>query len=202
MTEADDRLALIDLDGTLADYDKAMRERMVAIQAPCEKPYVGRYEDDIEPPYMEARRKLIQRQTGFWRNLERIPLGFEIIDELRGIGFPLHVLTTGPATTPSAWSEKVDGSREELPDALVTVTSDKSLVYGRVLVDDWPAYFTKWLIVRPRGLVVCVAHPWNIDFAKGGPKEHPSVLRYDGTNRTELRALLKRAHARKSGESF
>ena len=116
------------------------------------------------------------------------------------MGFLLHVLTKGPKYTRAAWSEKADWCAENLPDALITVTQDKSLMYGRVLVDDYPPYFEKWLEVRPRGLVVCVAHPWNGDFAKGGAKEHPNVFRYNGTNREELRLALKSAFERGSRE--
>ncbi len=123
-----------------------------------------------------------------------------MVEELRALGFELHVLTKGPRSTPNAWSEKVEWCAEHLPDANVTVTGDKSLVYGRVLVDDYPPYFTRWLEVRPRGLVVCVAHPWNEGFAKGGAQAHPSVLRYDGENRAELRQRLARAYERGSRE--
>jgi 5'(3')-deoxyribonucleotidase len=205
MEQSDDRWALVDLDGTVADYDAALTDAMRAIQGPDEPPYANRYEDGgvrREVPHVEARRKLIQRQPGFWKGLRRLPLGFEVVDELRDLGFSLHVLTKGPTTTPSAWSEKVEWCSEHLPDAIVTVTGDKSFVYGRVLFDDFPPYFEKWLAVRPRGLVVCVAHPWNAEYAAGGAKETPSVLRYDGTNRAELRARLSRAYERSGREAL
>jgi 5'(3')-deoxyribonucleotidase len=193
-----DLVALVDLDGTLADYDEAMVREMRAIQGPGEARY-GDVHRPVEAPYVEARRKLIQRQPGFWRNLKPLARGFEVIDELREVGFILHVLTKGPSSTPSAWSEKLEWCREHLPDATVTVTGDKSLVYGRVLFDDYPPYFTEWLAVRPRGLVVCLAHPWNEGFAKGGPEERPNILRYDSTNREALREALRKAHDRLPG---
>jgi 5'(3')-deoxyribonucleotidase len=192
----DDSVALIDLDGTVADYDKALKAAMLTLQSPGEQPYGDRYTGGTEPPYVEARRKMIQRQPGFWANLDRLPLGFEVVDELRQLGFGLHVLTKGPQSNSGAWAEKLDWSRKHLPDATVTVTGDKSLVYGRVLFDDFPPYFTKWLAVRPRGLVICLAHPWNEGFAKGGPQAHPNVIRYDGTDGIELREALRRAYER------
>lgn len=206
MSQTDaDRWALIDLDGTVADYDAGLTEAMRAIQSPDEVPYANRYEEGgvrREIPHVEARRKLIQRQPGFWRSLKKLPLGFEVVDELRKLGFGLHVLTKGPTTTPSAWSEKVEWCRENLPDAIITVTGDKSFVYGRVLFDDFPPYFEKWLAVRPRGLVVCVAHPWNTEYAEGGAKANPNVLRYDGTNKDELRTRLARAYERSAREAL
>jgi len=201
-TEAEDRIALIDLDGTIADYDTAMRQYMQALQSPGEKPYGHRFPETEEPPYVEYRRKLIQRQPGFWRTLQPLALGFEVIDELRRLQFQLHVLTKGPTSTPNAWSEKLEWCKEHLPEAAVTISGDKSLVYGRILFDDFPPYFEKWLLKRPRGLVVSIAHPWNEEFAKDAPKEHPNVFRYDGSNRTELLVRLTRAYERAAKEDL
>jgi 5'-nucleotidase len=202
MADVEDKIALIDLDGTIADYDNEMRLQMAFLRAPGEPEYPHRptYDDGEVPSYITARRKVIQRQIGFWRNLKPLALGFEVIEELRKLQFQLHVLTKGPRSTSNAWSEKLDWCKEHLPDALVTVTGDKSLVYGRVLVDDFPPYIEKWLSVRPRGLVVSIAHPWNADYAKGGSKENQNVLRYDGTNRAELISRLTSAFERRPRE--
>jgi 5'(3')-deoxyribonucleotidase len=197
MSEDGDRIALIDLDGTVADYDRAMRAAMDSLRAPSEPS--SETPRDGEPAHIEARRKLIQQKPGFWRNLAPLASGFDVVEELRVLGFELHVLTKGPRSSPNAWSEKVEWCGEHLPDASVTVTGDKSLVYGRVLVDDFPPYFTKWLAVRPRGLVVCVAHPWNVEYAVGGAAQHPNVLRYGGPDdRLELRRRLACAYERES----
>ncbi len=201
-TPSEDRIALIDLDGTVADYDAAMQAAMRSIQGPGEAPYGHRYPESEEPKYIEARRKMIQRQHGFWRNLKPLKLGFDIVEELRRIGFQLHVLTKGPRTTPNAWNEKLSWCEEYLTDLSVTISGDKSLVYGRVLVDDFPPYFEPWLVNRPRGLVVCVAQPWNEPYARGGPKEHPNIFRYDGSNRPELVAMLVRAFEREVRENL
>jgi hypothetical protein len=58
-----------------------------------------------------------------------------------------------------------------LPDAQVTITQDKGLVYGKVLFDDWPGYITRWLEWRPRGLVLMLDHSWNQGF------QHDNVIR-------------------------
>jgi hypothetical protein len=116
-------------------------------------------------------------------------------------------LTKGPGATPGAWGEKFEWCRINLIDADVTVTQNKSLSYGRVLLDDWPAYFIPWLKYRPRGLVVCVAQPWNTkieEYTKQAQElgcKNPRIFRYDGTNREELRTVLQWAANRPARES-
>jgi len=66
----------------------------------------------------------------------------------------------------------------------VTITMDKGLVYGRLLVDDYPDYVSAWLRWRKRAFVIMPAHPWNEGFA------HPQVYRYQG-NRPEMVRVLE-----------
>jgi hypothetical protein len=195
-----DKIALIDLDGTVVDYDRGMRERLAFIRAPIESPY----DRDDEPSYVTARRKLIQQVPGFWRDLPEHPLGMTVAHHLKTVGFSLMVLTKGPAGAPSAWGEKLQWAQTHLPGTPVTVTQDKSIMYGRVLVDDWPEYFLPWLTKRPNGLVVCVAQPWNTSFADGGSRHHGRVFRYDGSQESWklLTHLVRRAFDRESGEAL
>jgi 5'(3')-deoxyribonucleotidase len=194
-----DRIALIDLDGTIADYDGEMHRRMELIRGPNEPVFEGW---DNVPPHISCRRDLIKKQPGFWRGLPRLRKGFEVVDELREFKFELHVLTKGPVKTTSAWTEKVEWCQENIPDANVTVTQDKSIVYGRILFDDFPPYFTAWLRNRPRGLVICLAHPWNAQYGVGGSEENANVFRYSGLDDVhELRARLRKAFDRGSGQS-
>jgi FMN phosphatase YigB (HAD superfamily) len=165
-------IALFDLDGTLADFSSAMQRDMKALQSPGEHDWEEHAED--EPHYLRARGALIRRQPGWWENLEKYGPGFEILTLARELKFQSHVLTKGPASASASWTEKLRWCQKHVPDLLVTVTQDKGLVYGKVLVDDWPPYVTRWLEWRPRGLVIMPAHPWNQDV------NHPNVLRYTG----------------------
>lgn len=189
MIEEKDRIALIDLDGTVADYDRAMTEMQRSLAAPGEE---ITFERDQEPTWLETRRRLIQNQPGFWRNLQRIELGFQILDELRLYKYKLQVLTKGPSKSVPAWSEKVLWAQEQIPDAGINIVSEtKTLTYGSALVDDWPNYFLPWLEVRPRALVISVAQPWNLDI------KHPNVFRYDGSNHAELVERIQENYNRK-----
>jgi 5'(3')-deoxyribonucleotidase len=182
----DEPVALIDLDGTLADYDGAMTAELLKLQSPHDPP-LDPADMGKGPPWLEARRHLVKQIPGFWRNLPRIPAGFEVLDEIRAAGFRMMVLTNGPWKVPAAWSEKVLWCQEHLPAASITVGRDKSLVYGRVLFDDWPPYVERWLRWRPRGLVIMLDHARNRGFTD------PRVLRYTGAEKDELRARLERA---------
>lgn len=191
MEAPDDRIALIDMDGTVVDLEKALRDATDPMRAPGEPPFQPSPTGWRDyPQHIEARRNVVKKIPGFWRTLPRLEMGFDIIEELRALGFGLHVLTKGPSTKTHVWGEKVDWCREHLPDATVTVTEIKTFTYGRVFVEDFPDFFEPWLVHRPRGLVIAIAQPWNAHV------DHPNVLRYDGTNRRQIREALKRAYDR------
>lgn len=176
-------VALIDLDGTLADYDSAMVGRLAELQSPDEPPIEANWGSG--PPWLEARRDLIKSQPGFWRNLPKIIDGFAVLDIINEVGFETHILTKGPFRTTSAWTEKVEWVRTMLPHVPVTISEDKGLVYGRLLFDDFPPYVERWLEWRPRGLVIMLDQPWNQGF------EHPNVFRFFQYRKTEAE-ILKR----------
>lgn len=148
------KIALIDMDNTLADY--------VAGLTAMSKGKVGSYKD-IEDE--------VKSTPGFWENLPTIPEGFAVVDELRRAGYALHIVSKGPFRSTNAWSEKYRWCKKHIPDAKVTLTEDKSIVYGKILFDDWPDYIKSWLEWRPRGTVLMPDMPWNKDF------KHRQVVR-------------------------
>jgi FMN phosphatase YigB (HAD superfamily) len=181
-------VALVDMDGTLCDYEGAMLRDLERLRSPHEPPPTAGASAD--EPWLRERIELIRRQHGWWARLERLRLGFEVLEALRALEFELHILTKGPATATGAWAEKLQWCQQHVPDARVTVTMDKGLVYGKVLVDDWPEYIHRWLTWRPRGLVIVPAQPWNAGFS------HPNALRYDGSNLDAVRERLQDVRAR------
>jgi 5'-nucleotidase len=177
-------VALVDMDGTLCDYDAAMQRDLEKLRSPGESLSVPA-EEEQAPLWLRERCDLIRRQPGWWRNLARFKLGFDVLTEIQALGFDVHVLTKGPLAAPSAWTEKLEWCQQHLAGVPVTITRDKGLVYGKVLVDDWSPYAERWLRWRPRGLVILPAHPWNENFA------HSNAIRYDGTNIATVVAALK-----------
>jgi len=194
MKEPHNNICLFDMDGTLCDFDGEMRRQLKPLECGEEEGFSfpsDLFETGTTPDWLEARKKLIKSQPGFWRGLKPIQRGFEVLRIAKNLGFENHVLTQGPRTTNAAWVEKKEWCDEHLPDFCgITITQKKSLSYGRVLVDDWPSYFLPWLKVRPRGLVVAIAQEWNKDAT------HPNLVRYDGNNLDEVRERMLEAKQR------
>lgn len=172
-------IALVDMDGTLCDYEGQLRREAAAIVGP---------EVNIHEPKWEKLVDLIKQRPGFWRELPPLDFGFQVVDLLHQYSFDVHVLTKGPYRTTSAWTEKVDWCRKHLPNVPVTITENKGMVYGKVLVDDWIPYCEAWLKWRPRGKVIMPAHGYN----EGFDKLHPAnVVRADSSSLDRVKEVIK-----------
>jgi hypothetical protein len=177
-------IALFDMDGTLADYDGRITRDLARIQTRGEICYSPH--DRGAPKFFGTRLDLIKNQSGWWVKLPKLKLGFDILRTAMDLGFQIQILSAGPHNTPSAWMEKVLWCHKNIGKSVkVTVTEDKSLVYGKILVDDTPEYLAGWLKRHPDGFGVAPAQPSNEQF------RHPRVIRYDGTNLGEVRKKMR-----------
>ena len=191
-----EQIALYDMDQTLCDYTGRMEECLDSLSSPNEESYTVDWGKDV-PPHIERRMDLIKSQPGWWESLPILRLGMDIFHASKNIGFTNHILTKGPYKTDSAWSEKRRWCKAHLlAGTPLTITEDKGLMYGKVLVDDYPPYVERWLKWRSNGLVIMPAHSYNEDF------EHPNVIRYDGENRVQIVDALRAAFSRKPGEKL
>ena len=190
-----ENIALFDMDGTLADYEGAIRRDLEKIKSPHDPEITAIYGD--LPEWVKQRIYMIRNQPKWWQKLEELDVGFEILQACIDIGFDIRILTKGPRRTHEAWTQKAKWCHCHVkplaPDMQVTITEDKGLVYGKVLVDDFPAYMDRWLQFRPRGFGVMPAQPWNENYS------HPNVVRYTG-NKSELEAALRHAFQRQPRE--
>lgn len=168
-----DRVALFDMDCSLADFEASMVENLRTIMGPHEVNLdLREFQYPKEGPvWYKARKDLIKRQPGFWVGLPVIPFGIELYHLLGRLTYSRMILTKGPTSNPAAWTEKVNWCAKHVPDAEITITHDKGLVYGKILYDDFPPYILRWLEWRPRGKVLMLDAPHNQDFG------HPNVLR-------------------------
>lgn len=188
------RLALIDMDGTLADYDKAMKWDLKMIAHPSEQAEIESLlmmgDRSKWPAYIKARERMIRSQPNWWFNLEPRVGAFEVATVLQDLGFDLHICTKVPSYPAATASEQKIRWCEhwlktaDLGNVPITVSGDKGIVFGDILYDDWPEYITPWLNRNPNGFVIMPAHPWNESFA------HPNIYRiYDGYNRFDSNAI-------------
>lgn len=170
-------VALVDMDGTICDYDGAIIRDMAKVAGPDDPPY-ELHGTNLE--YIRAREDFIRRTPGWWRNLEPKKDSIKFVQYLEWLGFTVHILTKGPSSKSLAWAEKVEWVRHYLPHVNITVTEDKSLVYGKILFDDYWPYCEGWLEHRPRGLVVMPKTKGNAHI------DHPQVMHFDGSVSDEL----------------
>ena len=189
-------IALFDMDGTLVNYDKGMWEQL---KKHMSEEQFNNLPSNIHgqlPDWLFNLKQLIYNQPYWWRDLEKVKIGFDVFNLAKEIGFDIRILTKGPITSSNAWKEKVEWCKIHVPDIKITITEDKSLVYGKVLVDDFPDYVLNWLEYRPRGLVIMPLHDYNKDF------KHPNVIHYDGTNIEQVKEALSISFNRPARENL
>lgn len=186
-----ENIALFDMDGTLCDYDTGLFSELEKIRAPDEPvlhPPIKK-----APDYIQERINLVQGCKSWWANLPRFKLGFDIWDLASELEYRRVILTQGPRRKPNAWTGKKLWIDKNLgPDTDMIITRDKGLVYGKILVDDFPGYAERWLQWRPRGLVIMPANKENENY------RHKQVIRYTGENLNQVREAMERAKLRAS----
>lgn len=167
---------LFDLDGTLADFSAGLAAAMKPLESPGETHNYAAYDQDAEPEFMRARRRLVKQTPGFWRDLPRYEPGFKLLHLALDAGLRIVIFTKAPKGQPRAFMEKMEWCHKHLEgiDFDVSMVTDKGLHYGKILVDDWPPYIKQWLEHRPRGHVIMPAHPYNDSF------RHAQVAPYFG----------------------
>lgn len=186
-------IGLFDLDGSLADYEAQLKRDLTKILGEEDlKKFneLGMWKADEQEPFKSLIR-LIKNQSNWWKNLPLIGEGLVIFDLSTNIGFKNHILTKGPKHYPQAWKEKVEWCQQLFgKDIDIHITSDKGMVYGKFLYDDYPDYMLCWLKRRPRGLGIMPVNKFNKDFS------HPRVIKWDGTNYDEVKAALEKCFVR------
>jgi hypothetical protein len=186
-------IGLFDLDGSLADYEGQLGKDLSTLLGEEDlKRFheLGMWKADEQEPF-KALIRLLKKQPCWWRNLPELRDGIAIFDLAEEIGFKNHILTKGPKHYPRAWKEKVEWCQEHLGELIdIHITSDKSMVYGKFLYDDYPDYMERWLKRRPRGLGIMPVNDFNKDFS------HPQVIKWDGTNYNEVKEALEKCYIR------
>jgi hypothetical protein len=191
-----ENIGLFDLDGSLAGYDDELARCLNLVRHPDEPVVTAQNLRELEnAPYIGARMKLIKSQPGWWAGLPLIPKGLAVYRLAYEIGFTNKILTKGPKSHSLAWKEKLDWVFNNLSDETeVTITFDKSDVYGKFLYDDYLDFGLKWLKNRPRGLVIMPVERISDEII------HPRILQYDGSNLTQVEDALHVCYSRQPEE--
>ncbi len=185
-----ENIALFDMDGTLCDYDTGLITELNKIKSPGE-PEIQLPIKDNAPKYLRERADLVRSCKSWWAELPRFELGFDVWKIAEELEYRRVILTQGPRRNANAWTGKKLWIDNNLgPDTDMIITRDKGLVYGKVLVDDFPGYIDRWLQWRPRGLVIMPANKGNEDYV------HKQVIRYDGSNLAEVTQAMQEAKLR------
>lgn len=186
-----EKIALFDLDQTLCDYDTGLFNELEKLRGPDEPIFYPPIRDGA-PEYIKNRADIIRSSEEWWENLPRLKLGWDILELAKELEFRIMILTQGPRKNPYSWSGKKKWIDKNLgTDQDTTITRDKSLVYGSILVDDFPGYIKGWLKWRKNGLVIMPASKENENY------RHNQVIRYDSTNLEEVRIAMEKVKSRK-----
>ena len=193
-----DNIALFDMDRSLVDYDEGIINSLNMILCHDEKKITKENIGQMERTrFTHERIKLIRSQPGWWFNLNPLQEGMKVLDIAREIGVQIHILTKGPKKLPTAWKEKVEWCQKHIGENVdIHITSNKGMVYGKVLYDDYPEYMNQWIKNRPRGLGIMPSHSHNVDF------QHPNVLKSNAENIEQVKIALSIAFERKPGEKI
>ena len=193
-----DNIALFDMDRSLVDYDEGIINSLNMIVCHDEKKITKENIGQMErTKFTHERIKLIRSQPGWWFNLNPLQEGMKVLDIAKEIGFQIHILTKGPKKLPTAWKEKVEWCQKHIGENVdIHITSNKGMVYGKVLYDDYPEYMNQWIKNRPRGLGIMPSHSHNADF------QHPNVLKSNAENIEQVKIALSIAFERKPGEKI
>lgn len=138
-------MVLLDMDGVLADYEAGCARVLTAMGAnPASVPRSGwSFAADVEAR-LGAGAALefadLTSRPGFFAGLDPMPGAPLAVERMLDAGWTLVVCTSPRLSARTCASEKLDWLSQHTPGVSrsFTITKDKSLVRGHVLVDDKP----------------------------------------------------------------
>lgn len=167
-------IAIVDLDETLADYNKGIQEYAKIIGLDKEEDL--RSFHDNENRAVAAIRNMFWSIPNWWCNLDVIPTNETLFYFLKQQDFRLVILSKAPKYCLNAWSEKIDWCNNYFLCAEVLLTdSKKDLVYGDIFIDDNKKNMDSWLNRWSNGFGILPITPYNSGYS------HPRAIYFDGS---------------------
>lgn len=162
---------LVDMDGTIANYDEAMSSAM--------REYYKRNDITTENwhslslPDIHNVRCMLQSVPGFFYNLKPIQGALEALCEMEEKGYNVYILSSPSIKSDSCHSEKCMWLRDKMGDKWarrLILTKDKTMVYGDYLIDDKP--HISGLIDNPCWRHIVYAHHYNVNIPENEHKKY------------------------------
>lgn len=138
-------LILVDMDGTLADFESSFL-RLWRESHP-DQPYLERderrtfYVEHDYPQHVQHLIPPIYEAAGFFRDLDPIPGGVAALHDMEARGHEVFICTTPLRAYRYCVTEKLEWVERHLGHDWVrrtVLTYDKTLVHGDILIDDKP----------------------------------------------------------------
>lgn len=159
------KIAFVDLDGTLANYDRGMIEHLCVLNAGClsAEEISGLFKETSgsreRPIWLENQKQMVHCLPEFWESLSVLAGGWAALVELQSLDYEIHIVTKIPRSALAvAAKAKIEWCRKHLALLLglhmnLHLTTDKKVFKGDLLMDDWPPYIDAWLKTNPDGVV-------------------------------------------------
>jgi len=174
-------IILFDLDGTMVDYDNAIKRDYYFYKNPNDPHYSH---ENKKISHLRKLIDLIRCKNGWWLKLTKNKLGFDIYNIAIEIGYKPTILSKAPRNCPNAYTEKYLWVKENIGDIDVIISPNKTIVDGLVLVDDYPKFVDPWLNEHPDGIAILPKNENNDGYS------HQRAIIYDGSNITEVKCML------------
>lgn len=151
------KIALIDMDYVLCDYQATMEPYLKSLESPEEVDkydYSNMWVLEKEYPHIKRRLHPIMSKQGFWTGLKPIDAGLQLYKYISE-RFETYILSKALKNCSLAWKEKVDWLHKYIGNNIeIMLVTNKKLVVGDLLVDDMPENAEDFLKLNPKGRVI------------------------------------------------
>jgi len=132
-------VVLLDMDGTVVDWDSGFRQAW-ANRSPIDRTKSYAMEDCV-PAEFKEEAKQVMMSSGFFRHLPPFPNAIEKVRNMEHAGFQIWFCTSPLLGHPTCCQEKLEWIQEHFGEKYVKrviLCQDKTTVRGDILVDDKP----------------------------------------------------------------
>lgn len=135
---------LVDMDGVIVDFEEGFlrgwRKRYPKLQfVPLERRKTQKIKDNYPAEY-SSKIEDIYNKPGFYKTLKAIPQAVEALTIMQQLVGDVFICSTPLSKNPKNMQERYDWIRRYLGEfwtRRLILTSDKTLIRGDILIDDW-----------------------------------------------------------------